>query len=75
MLPRSWFTQDVRFPSTWLNAHISAVGELGKPLLMEEVPAHTQSLGFRAEGPSLESGLDIGELGKPLRMKEVLSML
>ncbi|KAK9843772.1 hypothetical protein WJX81_005762 [Elliptochloris bilobata] len=36
MWPDNWFTQDVRFPSTWINAHISAVGELGKPLLLEE---------------------------------------
>ena len=61
----------MRFPSTWLNAHISAVGELGKPLLMEEVPAHTQSLGFRAEGLRLEAGLFIVELGELLLMEEV----
>ena len=73
MLPRSWFTQDVRFPSTWLNAHISAVGELGKPLLMEEVPAQTQTLGLWAEGFRMEAGLYIVKLGEPLLMDEVLA--
>ena len=33
---RSWFTQDARFPSTWINAHITADAALGKPLLLEE---------------------------------------